>query len=60
VDSAVAALKAKGVAAHGGAVDVSNGAALQGWVSDMASKLGGIDVVVANVSALSIGQDEEI
>jgi NAD(P)-dependent dehydrogenase (short-subunit alcohol dehydrogenase family) len=59
VDSAVAALKAKGVAAYGGAVDVSNGAALKGWVSDMASKLGGIDVVVANVSALSIGQDED-
>jgi NAD(P)-dependent dehydrogenase (short-subunit alcohol dehydrogenase family) len=59
VDSAVAALKAKGVAAYGGAVDVSNGAALKGWVSDMASKLGGVDVVVANVSALSIGQDEE-
>jgi len=29
VDSAVAALKAKGVAAYGGAVDVSNGAALK-------------------------------
>jgi 3-oxoacyl-[acyl-carrier protein] reductase len=59
VDSAVVALKAKGVAAYGGAVDVSNGAALKGWVSDMASRLGGVDVVVANVSALSIGQDEE-
>src|SRR4029077_16153805 len=59
VDSAVAALKAKGVAAYGSAVDVSDGTALKGWVSDMASKLGGIDVVVANVSALSIGQDEE-
>jgi 3-oxoacyl-[acyl-carrier protein] reductase len=59
VDSAVAALKARGVVAHGGAVDVSNGAALKDWVSDMASKLGGVDVVVANVSALSIGQDEE-
>ena len=32
VDSAVAALKAKGVAAFGGAVDVSDGAALKGWV----------------------------
>jgi 3-oxoacyl-[acyl-carrier protein] reductase len=59
VDSAVAALKAKGVAVFGGAIDVSNGAALKGWVNDMASKLGGVDVVVANVSALSIGQDEE-
>ena len=59
VDSAVAAIKAKGVAAFGDAVDVSNGPALKAWVEDMASKLGGIDVVVANVSALSIGQDEE-
>ena len=59
VDSAVVALKAKGAAAYGSAVDVSNGAALKDWVGDMASKLGGIDVVVANVSALSIGQDEE-
>jgi 3-oxoacyl-[acyl-carrier protein] reductase len=59
VDRAVAALKARGVAAYGGAVDVSDGAALKGWVGDMASKLGGVDVVVANVSALSIGQDEE-
>jgi 3-oxoacyl-[acyl-carrier protein] reductase len=59
VDSAVAAIKAKGVAAFGSSVDVSNGPALKAWVEDMASKLGGIDVVVANVSALSIGQDEE-
>ncbi len=41
------------------AVDVSDGAALKAWVSDMASKLGGVDVVVSNVSALAIGQDEE-
>jgi 3-oxoacyl-[acyl-carrier protein] reductase len=59
VDSAVAALKSRGVAAFGGSVDVSNGAALKTWVSDMASKLGGIDAVVSNVSALAIGQDED-
>ena len=59
VDAAVTAIKAKGVAAFGAAVDVSNGPALKAWVADMAAKLGGIDVVVANVSALSIGQDEE-
>jgi len=59
VDSTVVALKARGVAAFGGSVDVSNGAALKAWVSDMASKLGGVDVVVSNVSALAIGQDEE-
>ncbi|WP_322515615.1 SDR family NAD(P)-dependent oxidoreductase [Rhodopseudomonas palustris] len=59
VDAAVAALKGKGVNAFGGAVDVSNGPALKAWVADMAAKLGGIDVIVANVSALAIGQDEE-
>ena len=59
VESTVAALKAKGVEAHGGAVDVSDAAALKAWVGDMAAKLGGIDVVVANVSALAIGQDDE-
>jgi len=59
VESTVAVLKAKGVAAFGGAVDVADAAVLKTWVGDMASKLGGIDVVVANVSALAIGQDEE-
>jgi 3-oxoacyl-[acyl-carrier protein] reductase len=59
VDSAVAALQATGVSAFGGAVDVSDGPGLKAWVADMAAKLGGIDVVVANVSALAIGSDEE-
>ncbi|MBR0956480.1 SDR family NAD(P)-dependent oxidoreductase [Bradyrhizobium japonicum] len=59
VESTVAALEAKGVAAYGGAVDVADAAILKSWVGDMASKLGGIDVVVANVSALAIGQDDE-
>ena len=59
VESTVAALRAKGVGAFGGAVDVANAAVLKAWVEDMAAKLGGIDVVVANVSALAIGQDDE-
>lgn len=59
VDSAVAALKATGMSAFGAAVDVSDGPGLKAWVADMAAKLGGIDVVVANVSALAIGSDEE-
>jgi 3-oxoacyl-[acyl-carrier protein] reductase len=59
VDSTVVKLKAMGVAAFGGRVDVSDGAALKAWVSDMASKLGGVDAIVSNVSALAIGQDEE-
>jgi 3-oxoacyl-[acyl-carrier protein] reductase len=59
VDSTVVKLKALGVAAFGGSVDVSDGAALKAWVNDMASKLGGVDAIVSNVSALAIGQDEE-
>ncbi|MFL9498644.1 SDR family NAD(P)-dependent oxidoreductase [Rhodopseudomonas palustris] len=59
VESAVAALKATGVSAFGAAVDVSDGPGLKAWVAEMAAKLGGIDVVVANVSALAIGSDEE-
>src|SRR6202050_3096690 len=59
VDSAVVKLKAMGVAAFGSSVDVSDGAALKAWVSDMASRLGGVDAIFSNVSALAIGQDEE-
>jgi NAD(P)-dependent dehydrogenase (short-subunit alcohol dehydrogenase family) len=43
----------------GASVDVSNGPALQAWTRDAAAQLGGIDIVVANVSALSIGNDLE-
>lgn len=59
VAAAVAALAAKGVKATGRALDVGDGPALQGWVADVASELGGIDIVVSNVSALAIGGDEE-
>ncbi|MDH4144731.1 MAG: SDR family oxidoreductase [Acidimicrobiia bacterium] len=58
VAEAVAALSAKGVTATGRALDVADGPALQAWVGDVATELGGIDVVVANVSALAIGGDE--
>jgi 3-oxoacyl-[acyl-carrier protein] reductase len=58
VDSAVAAMRAKGVRATGRALDVADGPALQEWVGDVATELGGIDIVVSNVSALAIGADE--
>lgn len=59
VEATVAALKTRGVAACGGVADVSDPTALKAWVETMANQLGGIDVVVANVSALAIGQDDE-
>ena len=58
VADAVAALAAHGVCATGRAVDVSDGPALTGWIADVGAGFGGIDILVANVSALSIGQDE--
>ena len=59
VVSAVTELQAKGVRATGRALDVGDGAALQEWVGDVADELGGIDIVVSNVSALAIGGDED-
>jgi 3-oxoacyl-[acyl-carrier protein] reductase len=59
VASAVAALAAKGVEATGSAVDVSDGPALKAWVAEAAGTLGGLDIIVANVSALAISNDEE-
>jgi NAD(P)-dependent dehydrogenase (short-subunit alcohol dehydrogenase family) len=43
----------------GTVLDVRDGAALAAWVADSAERFGGIDVVVANVSALAAGPDEE-
>lgn len=51
-------LAAKGGAVIGCSVDVGDGPTLSAWVADMAATLGGIDIVVANVSALAIANDE--
>lgn len=58
VEATVEALKAKGVNAFGCAVDVADKAALEGWVADARGALGGIDMIVANVSALAVEDDE--
>jgi 3-oxoacyl-[acyl-carrier protein] reductase len=58
VKTTVAALAAKGVRATGRAVDVADGPALQAWIRDVAGEFGGLDIVVANVSALAISNDE--
>jgi 3-oxoacyl-[acyl-carrier protein] reductase len=59
VKAATHALRAKGVATYGEAVDVSDKAALEDWVANAAKALGGIDIVVANVSALAVQDNEE-
>jgi len=59
VNAAAKAVEEKGVRAFGRALDVADGAALRTWVADAAEALGGLDAVVANVSALSAGLAEE-
>ncbi|TVP73600.1 MAG: SDR family oxidoreductase [Rhodobacteraceae bacterium] len=44
--------------AHGAAVDVSDKAALEAWVKASADAMGGIDLVIGNVSALAVSDDE--
>lgn len=46
-------------AVHGSTVDVGDEAQLQGWVKAAAADMGGIDIVVANVSALAIPSTKE-
>jgi NAD(P)-dependent dehydrogenase (short-subunit alcohol dehydrogenase family) len=58
VAQTVATLAATGVRATGRAVDVADGPALTQWVQDVGAEFGGLDIVVSNVSALAIGQDE--
>ncbi|WP_250518519.1 SDR family NAD(P)-dependent oxidoreductase [Caballeronia sp. ATUFL_M1_KS5A] len=48
-----------GARASGAAVDVSDGAALKAWVERVGAEWGGLDILVANVSALAIGNDIE-
>lgn len=59
VASAVEALKARGVKAFGRALDVTDRDALIGWVEASAKEFGGIDIAVANVSALDMNRTEE-
>jgi NAD(P)-dependent dehydrogenase (short-subunit alcohol dehydrogenase family) len=45
--------------ARGVQLDVRDGAALVGWVEAAAERMGGLDAVVANISALAIPDTEE-
>ncbi len=58
VAATVASLEAQGVTAFGRAVDVADKAALEAWVATAADALGGVDIVVGNVSALAVTDDE--
>lgn len=53
VADTVEVLTSKGVQACGSALDVSKGDAVKQWVEKSAETLGGLDIVVPNVSALA-------
>jgi 3-oxoacyl-[acyl-carrier protein] reductase len=59
LDTALASLKKRGVRVTGEALDVSDKPALEAWVAKVGKDWNGLDIVVANVSALAIGPDEE-
>jgi 3-oxoacyl-[acyl-carrier protein] reductase len=59
VAAAVEALKGKGVKAFGRALDVTDRDALLGWVEASAKELGGLDIAVANVSALDMNRTDD-
>ena len=59
VETAAEELTAGGLSVAGTTLDVADRLALTDWVTATAERFGRIDVVVANVSALSIGPAEE-
>ena len=59
VEATAKAIGELGVRTFGRALDVADGPALKAWVTDAAEALGGLDAVVANVSAISVGTAEE-
>jgi 3-oxoacyl-[acyl-carrier protein] reductase len=59
VSATIEALTKHGTSVVGQPLDVADREALVSWVVDSANQLGGIDIVVANVSALAIPPGEE-
>ncbi len=59
VDEAVAALSKLGVKATGGVADIADGEGLKKWIAGTAQAMGGLDILVANASALANGNDEK-
>lgn len=59
IEATEQAVAARGGRATGVPLDVADGPALTAWVDAAAGRLGGLDAVVANVSALAIPDTEE-
>ena len=59
IEATEKALAERGAKVTGAQVDVGDGPALTSWVESAAERLGGLDGVVANVSALAVPDTEE-
>jgi 3-oxoacyl-[acyl-carrier protein] reductase len=59
IEATEKALAGRGAGVRGVQLDVRDGAALTAWVAAAAGRLGGLDAVVANISALAIPDTEE-
>jgi 3-oxoacyl-[acyl-carrier protein] reductase len=59
VAEAVEALKAKGVSASGGTVDIADGNALKAWIEQAGQELGGLDILVSSAGAMAMGAAED-
>ena len=58
VDAVVNGLSKHGVKAMGSALDATDAAAQTAWIDGTAEAFGGLDIFIANVSALNQGTDE--
>jgi 3-oxoacyl-[acyl-carrier protein] reductase len=58
LDETVAALATRGVKSWGARIDVAETQALRDWVATAAVRFGGLDIFIANVSALGMTADE--
>jgi 3-oxoacyl-[acyl-carrier protein] reductase len=52
-------IRASGVKAHGASLDVGDRSALEGFITDAAAAMGGLDILVCNASAFAEGPGEE-
>ena len=59
VGKAVQALEKQGGRSFGKAVDVTQASALSTWVGEAAEQMGGVDILVPNVSALAVSNEEK-
>jgi len=59
VAAAIAQASPEGGEVTGAAVDVADAAAVKRWIDATAAQFGGLDIAIANVSALAVAADED-